>query len=132
MQQTPEPHAEEESKEENNLIGQRVELRGKIGSIRFFGKLRNNPKAGDALWLGIEWDSLGDGKHNGTVDGEVYFACEFHMTTAEYIAGTTQCCSFIRYGKIDIGGSSFADAILQRYKPENMMSEEEKEMERMK
>ena len=63
---------EEEVKQED-LIGQRVELRGKVGSIRFFGKLRNNPKAGDALWLGIEWDDLKAGKHGGTVDGEIYF-----------------------------------------------------------
>lgn len=55
-----------------------MELRGKIGSIRFLGKLRNNPKAGDALWLGVEWDQAGAGKHNGTVDGETYFTCEFH------------------------------------------------------
>ena len=50
---------EEEKKggeEAQDLIGKRVELRGKLGSIRYFGKLRNNAKAGDALWLGIEWD----------------------------------------------------------------------------
>ena len=102
-----------------------MDLRGKTGSIRFFGKLRNNPRAGDALWLGIEWDEMGSGKHNGTVDGEVYFGCEFHVTTAEFATGTTQCCSFIRYGKIDIGGVSFAEAILLRYKPDNMKTEEE-------
>ena len=109
-----------------------MDLRGKTGSIRFFGKLRNNPRAGDALWLGIEWDEMGSGKHNGTVDGEVYFGCEFHVTTAEFATGTTQCCSFIRYGKIDIGGVSFAEAILLRYKPDNMKTEEEKEITRKK
>lgn len=95
-----------------SVIGKRVELRGKAGSIRFLGKLRNNAKAGDALWLGIEWDEMGTGKHNGTVDGEHYFACEFHITTEEYAANQTKCCSFIREGKIDIGGISFSDAIL--------------------
>jgi len=44
-----------------------------MGSIRFLGKLRNNPKAGNDLWLGIEWDEIGQGKHHGTVDGENYF-----------------------------------------------------------
>ena len=115
---------EEESKEES-LVGQRVELRGKLGSIRYFGKLRNNAKAGDSLWLGIEWDERGAGKHNGTVDGETYFTPEFHANSPE-----TQNCSFIRHGKIDIGGITFKEAILQRYKPDNMMSEEEKEMRR--
>ena len=114
------------------MTGQRVELRGKYGSIRYLGKLRNNPKAGDDLWLGIEWDELGSGRHNGTVDGENYFGCEFHTTAAEYASGQTQCCSFIRYGKIEIGGISLKEAIMLRYKPENMMTEEEKELERKK
>lgn len=109
-----------------DLIGQRVELRGKYGSIRFYGKLRNNAKAGDAMWLGIEWDEMGDGKHSGTVDGETYFVGEFHTSFPEFAAGTTKSCSFIRYGKIDIGGIDFKKAIMQRYKPENMMTEEEK------
>jgi dynactin complex subunit len=52
-----------------DVIGQRVESQGKFGSIRFLGKLINNPRAGEDLWLGIEWDEEGSGKHNGTVDG---------------------------------------------------------------
>ena len=121
---------ETKGEQEESLIGQRVELRGKLGSIRYFGKLQNNPKAGDALWLGIEWDDMNAGKHNGTVDGVKYFEPEFHTTTPEHADGTIKSCSFIRYGKIDIGGVTLPEAILQRYKPENMMSEEEKEVER--
>ena len=102
-----------------------MELRGKLGSIRYFGQLRNNPKAGTSNWLGIEWDDTSSGKHNGTVDGEIYF-------TPEFDAAATQSCSFIRHGKIDIGGEDFKKALMQRYKPENMMSEEEKEIERKK
>jgi dynactin complex subunit len=59
--------------EVDSVIGQRVESQGKFGSIRYLGKLTNNPKAGDDLWLGIEWDEEGQGKHNGTVDGFKYF-----------------------------------------------------------
>ena len=58
-----------------DVIGHRVEQRGKLGSIRFIGKLINNPKAGEDLWLGIEWDEAGAGKHMGTVDGVKYFEC---------------------------------------------------------
>jgi len=29
----------------------------------------NNPKAGNDVWLGIEWDEEGHGKHMGNVDG---------------------------------------------------------------
>ena len=44
---------------EDDIIGQRVESQGKFGSIRFLGKLINNPKAGQDLWLGVEWDEEG-------------------------------------------------------------------------
>ena len=91
------------------------------------GKLRNNVKAGDSIWLGIEWDDMGSGKHNGTVDGETYFNCEFHTTEAEYATGQTKCCSFLRHGKIEIGGISIEDAIMKQYKPEHMMTEKERE-----
>jgi len=28
------------------------------------------------LWVGIEWDEANRGKHNGTVNGYKYFACD--------------------------------------------------------
>ena len=62
-----------ESQSYDHIVGQRVTLRGSLGSVRFAGKLLNNPKAGEDIWLGIEWDDLGQGKHNGTVDGHEYF-----------------------------------------------------------
>jgi dynactin complex subunit len=33
------------------------------------GKLIGNAKAGEDMWLGIEWDDEGTGTNNGTVDG---------------------------------------------------------------
>lgn len=76
-----------------------------MGSIKFAGRLLNNPKAGTDIWLGIEWDEEGQqGKHSGTVDGVSYFGCEFHKGSPNFESGNTQCCSFIRYGKIQIGG----------------------------
>lgn len=52
------------------------------------------------MWLGIEWDEEGHGKHHGTVDGVAYFSCDFHKNSPNYLNGQTNCCSFIRYGKI--------------------------------
>ena len=53
-----------------------------VGSIRYVGKIFNNPKAGDFIWIGVEWDFEaihgGPGKHQGIVDGVKYFDCEFH------------------------------------------------------
>ena len=53
-----------------------------VGAIRYAGKIFNNPKAGDSIWLGIEWDfdatQGGPGKHYGIVDGYCYFKPIFH------------------------------------------------------
>ena len=105
---------------ENDVIGQRVWQSGKFGTVRFLGKLIGNPKAGDDLWLGIEWDDEGDiitGKHNGTVDGVKYFEPVFSKSPT--------CCSFIRHGKIKIGGINFEEAIMMKYKPDDMLTDEE-------
>ena len=107
------------------LIGQRIELKGKLGSIRYLGKIRNNHKAGDDLWLGVEWDEAGAGKHNGTVDGEFYFKPEFNKNLPTW--PDIQSCSFLRYGKVQIGGITFSEAIMQKYCPEDMTTEEERE-----
>ena len=56
-----------------DFVGHRIDQRGKVGTIRFIGKLLNNPKAGNDLWLGVEWDEPGTGKHNGRVDENQYF-----------------------------------------------------------
>jgi hypothetical protein len=41
------------------------------------GKILNNPKAGDSIWIGVEWDLLasegGPGKHQGIDNGIKYF-----------------------------------------------------------
>jgi len=104
-----------------------VQLKSNVGTIRYFGKLLNNPKAGEDQWLGIEWDIEGQGKHNGVVEGVKYFECEFHRESMNYEGGKTNCCSFIRYGKIPIGGVTLRDAIIDKYRPEDIMTEEEKQ-----
>jgi len=75
----------------------------------------NNPKAGDSIWLGIEWDleafQGGPGKHQGIVDGIKYFDCEFHQDSPQFKAGTSQSCSFVRHGKVQIGGVTMEQAL---------------------
>ena len=79
------------------------------------GKILNNPKAGDAIWISIEWDfdaaQGGPGKHQGTVDGVKYFEPQFHNLSEAYLKGESQCCSFVRHGKVTIGGVSIVEAI---------------------
>ena len=90
-----------------------------VGSIRFVGKLINNPKAGDSIWIGVEWDfdaeSGGPGKHQGVVDGIQYFDCQFHNHTELYKLGLSKSCSFLRHGKCVIGGIDFATAIKETF-----------------
>lgn len=91
---------------DTDLVGQRVEQKLKYGTIRYFGKLVNNEKAGEDLWLGIEWDEEGTGRNNGTVDGHTYFVPHINDNPSK------PSCSFIRYGKIKVGGIEFKDAIM--------------------
>jgi len=108
-----------------HLLGQRVQLRQSHGSIRYVGQLVNNPKAGTDVWLGIEWDDEAVGKHQGTVDGVTYFTCQFHQNSPNY--GMTHCGSFVRHGKIAIGGQTLREALIEKYRPDDMMTAEEKE-----
>ena len=110
-----------------DLVGQRVVLRQHLGSIRYAGQLLNNPKAGTDIWLGIEWDEEGQGKHMGTVDGVTYFSCEFHLNSPSYESSQTNCCSFIRHGKIQIGGITIREALIEKYRPDDILTEDEKE-----
>ena len=60
------------------------------------------------------------------VDGVQYFTCEFHRGSPNY-PENTQCCSFIRHGKIQIGGVNLKEAVIEKYRPDDMMSTEDKE-----
>ncbi|KAJ1551452.1 hypothetical protein HK096_010847 [Nowakowskiella sp. JEL0078] len=55
-------------------VGQRVQssVNGQVGTVRFLG----TTKFAEGLWVGLELDPPFPGKHNGEVNGEVYFACE--------------------------------------------------------
>ncbi|KJE94351.1 hypothetical protein CAOG_05006 [Capsaspora owczarzaki ATCC 30864] len=52
-------------------VGQRVELRGKLGWVRFWG----TTAFAAGWWVGVELDD-GDGKNDGSVQGKVYFKCK--------------------------------------------------------
>ena len=46
------------------------------GIVRYFGELQHEGKPAEKeLWVGLEWDEDGRGKHNGTVKGYKYFEC---------------------------------------------------------
>jgi len=84
-----------------------------VGSIRYVGKVLNNPKAGDALWLGVEWDFEaelgGPGKHYGEVDGIRYFSPQHHLNS------DAKCASFVRLNKVKIGGKNIIQVVKDKY-----------------
>ncbi|RUP51157.1 CAP Gly-rich domain-containing protein [Jimgerdemannia flammicorona] len=52
-------------------IGSRVEVQGKIGTIRFVGVT----SFATGKWVGVELDDA-SGKNNGVVQGKRYFECK--------------------------------------------------------
>lgn len=51
--------------------GTRFALSGYIGTIRYVGEVDGT----SGIWLGVEWDDRGRGKHDGIKDGKRYFSC---------------------------------------------------------
>ncbi|KAJ8974188.1 hypothetical protein NQ317_004867 [Molorchus minor] len=80
-------------------VGSRIECCGHFGTIKYIGPVEGHP----GVWLGIDWDDIDRGKHNGTVNGVHYFS--------------TRCPksgSFLRREKVNFG-QSLAVAIRFRY-----------------
>lgn len=51
-------------------MGRKVLFNNSSGTVRYFGELKHPGRPlGSELWIGMEWDEVGRGKHNGTVNG---------------------------------------------------------------
>ncbi|KAJ8002234.1 hypothetical protein DPEC_G00177780 [Dallia pectoralis] len=86
----------------SDALGRRVAHDGERGTVRFVGSVP--PTTG--LWLGVEWDNPGRGKHNGSHEGVYYFTCR-HPKGG----------SFVRPKKV-IFGVDYLTAVRQRYEIE--------------
>lgn len=64
-----------ESSIPDHHVGNRIECCGHFGTIKYIGPVEGHP----GVWLGIDWDDIERGKHNGTVNGIHYFdtRCDF-------------------------------------------------------
>ena len=82
----------------------------------------------------MEWDleaeQGGPGKHDGAVDGVRYFTPEFHCESKLFKEGGSKCASFVRHGKVQIGGIDIEKAIKQQYMAEDELDDESKEAEK--
>lgn len=85
-------------------LDERVQHFGQRGTIRYIGTLEGR---GKRMWLGIEWDEVGRGRHDGTADGRRYF------TTRKEGAGT-----FLKAEKLERRGVYLIEGVWRRYMEE--------------
>lgn len=52
-----------------NIINDRIYLDGSKGVVKFFGDVPET----SGQWVGVDWDDLKRGKHNGILNGVKYF-----------------------------------------------------------
>lgn len=101
--------------------GDRIECNGEYGTIKYIGPVEGHP----GIWLGIDWDNHDRGKHDGTVNGKLYFTARYiiYNKCSEYViihCVLFVCCSFSKSGsfvrpeKVHFGQSAI-DSITSRY-----------------
>ncbi len=62
----------------NIVLGARVQVdsaQGARGCVRYIGPVHSESEKSGKIWVGVEWDEIGRGKHDGTLDGVRYFSC---------------------------------------------------------
>ncbi|GAB1609272.1 tubulin-specific chaperone E-like [Argonauta hians] len=76
------------------VVGDRIECQDYFGSVKFIGEVESM----EGVWLGIEWDDISRGKHDGSYKGRRYFQ------TSRPKSG-----SFVKSVKVKLG-QGFSDA----------------------
>ncbi|CAI9117145.1 OLC1v1018487C1 [Oldenlandia corymbosa var. corymbosa] len=92
--------------------GQRVHAAGdvrRIGTVKYMGPLEGH----SGIWVGVDWDNDGDGKHDGSHNGFRYFQARGPKTG-----------SFVRPGKLS-SGITLLEALELRYKSTSTKEEED-------
>ncbi|XP_069385685.1 tubulin-specific chaperone E isoform X2 [Paralichthys olivaceus] len=94
----------------DDAVGRRVFCGAERATVRYVGPVPPT----EGLWLGVEWDDPGRGKHDGSHDGVQYFTCR-------HAAGG----SFVRPGKVSFG-LDYLTAVRQVYgnDTEKLLSDE--------
>lgn len=54
----------------NSMLGRRVECEGYRGTVLFVGEIEGT---GAGTWLGVDWDDVSRGKHDGSYKEKHYF-----------------------------------------------------------
>ncbi|XP_063699303.1 tubulin-specific chaperone E [Culicoides brevitarsis] len=88
------------SENENIHLDGRVKVQGFYGTIKYVGAVENHP----GIWVGVEWDDVSRGKHDGVVKGIRYFQ------TSHPYSGT-----LVRLEKLLGDFQTLEEAIIDRY-----------------
>ncbi|CAG8438835.1 8592_t:CDS:10 [Ambispora gerdemannii] len=86
------------------LLNKRILFEDQFATVRYVGPVP--PTKGD--WLGVEWDSVSRGKHDGVHNGIRYFTCSIPNSG-----------SFIRFSSKINTGRSFLSALTEKYIGDN-------------
>lgn len=83
-------------------LGRRLSYEGVLCTVRYHGTLSDT----EGVWLGVEWDDVTRGKHDGAHHGVQYFSCLSAAATA---------ASFLRPTRMYDDARSFLDALRFKY-----------------
>eukprot|EP00164_Ancoracysta_twista_P006539 GFYU01009116.1.p1 GENE.GFYU01009116.1~~GFYU01009116.1.p1 ORF type:complete len:599 (-),score=184.01 GFYU01009116.1:22-1722(-) len=98
-------------------VGQRIAAgTGFRGTVKYVGSVKPSKPEQEGLWLGVEWDDVERGKHDGVHNGERYFQTT-HPTSG----------SFLRPDKA-LPGTTFVEALVTKYSKQENAEEEAKEL----
>eukprot|EP00871_Galdieria_phlegrea_P002112 jgi/Galph1/2901/GphlegSOOS_G1577.1 len=87
-------------------VGDRIEIAGEKGIIRFIGVLNSSVESttGTVVWVGVEWDNPERGKHYGTYEGKKIFQCQKNKG------------SFLKLADVERHrGRTLMDAVIEKY-----------------
>jgi len=87
-------------------LGQRLSYDGALCTVKYHGSLPGTK----GVWLGVEWDDVSRGKHDGTYQGKRYFDC---------LSSSPAAGSFIRPSRIPDPSRSFLEALRFKYVAED-------------
>ncbi|KAK0928587.1 hypothetical protein LTR29_017337 [Friedmanniomyces endolithicus] len=93
-------------------LGQRLSLKGQSLTVRYVGPV--DGKAGE--WLGVEWDDVTRGKHNGVHDGKKYFDCRSNSPAS---------ASFLRPKQPWDEHRTFLEALREKYVSQTSAADQE-------
>ncbi|CAG8637274.1 10579_t:CDS:10 [Paraglomus brasilianum] len=88
-----------------DFLNKRVQVEDQLATVRYVGPVP--PTKGE--WLGVEWDNVSRGRHDGVHEGVRYFTCS-----------TPNSGSFIRFTPKITAGRSFLSALINKYIDDEM------------